>query len=230
MQKKIYSGRRRFLNNRQHNNRNRNQNNRQHNNNVANRVMDSNGPAGRVKGTAQQLVDKYIALAEEQTGPNADSILRETLLQFAEHYQRILVEAGLSREQRAAEQESRRQHRQDVDLSDDNNEQAEEPLAEMIDTGSENSHEDSHDNSDTEIPAHDEAQGTDDGGSNMIDLSVMVQPVLDLSQDVAVHANMKDSSRIAASKTAHRTAKNADTPLPKRKGRPRKSEATPSTK
>lgn len=54
-----------------------------------NQTFDSNGPEGRVRGTAQQVYDKYLALARDAQ-VSGDRILAENFLQFAEHYFRVL--------------------------------------------------------------------------------------------------------------------------------------------
>lgn len=53
--------------------------------------MDSNGPLGRVRGNAMQIMDKYIVLAKEATS-DGDRVLGEACLQYAEHYQRLIIE------------------------------------------------------------------------------------------------------------------------------------------
>jgi hypothetical protein len=56
-----------------------------------NRAYDSNGPAGKLRGTAAQLVEKYVGLARDAR-VGRDRVLVENFLQHAEHYQRILNE------------------------------------------------------------------------------------------------------------------------------------------
>lgn len=54
-----------------------------------NQSYDSNGPDVKVRGTAQQVLDKYLTLARDaQSG--GDRVKAEAYLQFAEHYYRIL--------------------------------------------------------------------------------------------------------------------------------------------
>jgi len=50
---------------------------------------DSNGPAGKVRGTAQQVLDKYQALGRDAMTAG-DRIAAESFFQFAEHYHRIV--------------------------------------------------------------------------------------------------------------------------------------------
>ena len=52
-------------------------------------VFDSNGPDVRIRGTAHQIHEKYVALAKDAAG-SGDRILAESYLQHAEHYQRII--------------------------------------------------------------------------------------------------------------------------------------------
>lgn len=52
-------------------------------------VFDSNGPDVRIRGTAFQIVEKYMALAKDATS-SGDRVLAENYLQHAEHYQRLI--------------------------------------------------------------------------------------------------------------------------------------------
>ncbi len=52
-------------------------------------VFDSNGPDVRIRGTAHQVTEKYVALAKDASSAG-DRILAESYLQHAEHYQRII--------------------------------------------------------------------------------------------------------------------------------------------
>ncbi len=72
--------------------RTRGRGNRKSNGNNVNRVYDSSGPEGKVRGTPQQIIDKYLSLARDaQT--SGDRVMAENFLQHAEHYQRILIQA-----------------------------------------------------------------------------------------------------------------------------------------
>lgn len=67
--------------------------NRQHN-------FDSNGPNVRIRGTAHQVHEKYLALARDAAS-SGDPVMTENLLQHADHYYRVFSEAAESnREQR----------------------------------------------------------------------------------------------------------------------------------
>jgi len=76
--------------------------------NVVNRVFDSSGPEGKVRGTPQQIIDKYSQLARDAQLGN-DRVSFENFQQHAEHYQRMLNEA--QREQEARREEHERQNR-----------------------------------------------------------------------------------------------------------------------
>jgi len=52
-------------------------------------VFDSNGPDVRIRGTAHQVTEKYLALAKDAAS-SGDRTLAENYLQHAEHYQRII--------------------------------------------------------------------------------------------------------------------------------------------
>ena len=54
-----------------------------------NHVFDSNGPDMRLRGTAQQLFEKYLQLGRDATG-SGDRVTAEGYFQHAEHYFRIL--------------------------------------------------------------------------------------------------------------------------------------------
>lgn len=54
-----------------------------------NHVFDSSGPDLRVRGTAQQLFEKYLQLGRDATG-SGDRVMAESYFQHAEHYFRIL--------------------------------------------------------------------------------------------------------------------------------------------
>jgi len=54
-----------------------------------NHVFDSNGPDVRVRGTAQQLFEKYLQLGRDATS-SGDRVMAEGYFQHAEHYFRIL--------------------------------------------------------------------------------------------------------------------------------------------
>src|ERR1700761_5266246 len=54
-----------------------------------NHVFDSNGPEIRIRGTAQQLFEKYLQLGRDATS-GGDRVTAEGFFQHAEHYFRVL--------------------------------------------------------------------------------------------------------------------------------------------
>ncbi|MFT4148927.1 MAG: DUF4167 domain-containing protein [Paracoccaceae bacterium] len=74
--------------------------------NIVNRVFDSSGPEGKVRGTPQQIIEKYQILARDAQLSN-DRVAAENFLQHAEHYTRMLGEA---QREMQAEQEARQQN------------------------------------------------------------------------------------------------------------------------
>ena len=90
--------------------RNKNNNRRQNPGNVINRVFDSSCPEGRVRGTPQQIIDKYQSLASDAMLAG-DRIAHENFLQHSEHYSRLLVvaqkELDAKREQQQKQHENR---------------------------------------------------------------------------------------------------------------------------
>ena len=61
--------------------------------------LDSNGPCGRIKGNAYQIMEKYLAAAKDAVA-NDDLVLSEICLQHAEHYYRIYITAMENEEAR----------------------------------------------------------------------------------------------------------------------------------
>ena len=53
-----------------------------------NTALDSSGPAGKLRGTALQLFEKYSSLAKDAATQN-DAILAEQYHQYADHYMRM---------------------------------------------------------------------------------------------------------------------------------------------
>lgn len=88
-----------------------NRNRPQSGGNVINRVFDSSGPEGKVRGTPQQIIEKYNQLARDAQLSN-DRVATENFQQHAEHYLRLLSEAQREMEARREEQERQNRERQ----------------------------------------------------------------------------------------------------------------------
>lgn len=79
--------------------------------NIVNRVFDSSGPEGKVRGTPQQIIEKYNQLARDAQ-LSGDRVATENFQQHAEHYLRMLGEAQREQDQRRDEQERQNRDRQ----------------------------------------------------------------------------------------------------------------------
>ena len=83
-----------------------------------NHVFDSSGPDLRVRGTAQQLFEKYLQLGRDASS-SGDRVMAESYFQHAEHYFRIVNAMNQAVQQQGgpqAQQGGPRHHRD----SDDN--------------------------------------------------------------------------------------------------------------
>ena len=87
----------------------RSKNNRNNNNrsaaNVLNRVFDSSGPEGKVRGTPQQVIEKYQQLTRDAQ-LSGDRVAAENFQQHAEHYMRLQADAQREIDLRQEQQRS----------------------------------------------------------------------------------------------------------------------------
>ena len=91
-------------------NKNRRNNNNNSGGNILNRVYDSAGPDGRVRGTPQQVIEKYQALTHDSSLAG-DRVAMENFQQHAEHYVRLINEAQRQIAERREAMESQIQER-----------------------------------------------------------------------------------------------------------------------
>jgi Domain of unknown function (DUF4167) len=80
--------------------------------NIINRVFESAGPDGKVRGTPQQIIDKYQALARDAQ-VSGDRVAAESYLQHSEHYSRLLGEAQRQQQEARVNQEQRDEGQRD---------------------------------------------------------------------------------------------------------------------
>ncbi len=84
-----------------------NNNNSQNN---PNRHYESNGPDVRIRGSAQQILEKYLQYARDaQT--SGDRVKAEALFQHAEHYARIVAVFEAQKEEQRKEREAKEAER-----------------------------------------------------------------------------------------------------------------------
>ena len=76
-----------------------------------NHVFDSNGPDVRIRGTSQQLFEKYLQLGRDATS-SGDRVQAEGFFQHAEHYFRILnaMNQAAQQQQQGGHNPGRRQY------------------------------------------------------------------------------------------------------------------------
>src|SRR3954452_3918554 len=72
--------------------RNNNNNNNRKGPNPLTRSYESNGPDVKIRGSAQQIAEKYATLARDAMSAG-DRVVAENYLQHAEHYNRIIAAA-----------------------------------------------------------------------------------------------------------------------------------------
>ncbi|MCV0394057.1 MAG: DUF4167 domain-containing protein [Rhizobiaceae bacterium] len=83
------------------------------------RSYESNGPDVKIRGTAQQIADKYATLARDAQS-SGDRVMAENYLQHAEHYNRIIAAAQ-------AQQAQQTQREQRIEIDDDSDEDFDPP-------------------------------------------------------------------------------------------------------
>ena len=120
--------------------------------NIVNRVFDSSGPEGKVRGTPQQIIEKYQVLARDAQLSN-DRVAAENFQQHAEHYTRMLAQA---QREMQAEQEARKQQQ------DDRNRQHDDRNRAQGDDRNRNGHSD--DRGQQPARRHDNRRQNDDNG------------------------------------------------------------------
>ena len=191
----------------------RNNNNNRSGVNVVNRVFDSSGPEGKVRGTPQQIIEKYQQLHRDAQLSN-DRVAAENFSQHAEHYARMLGEAmkeqEARREAQEAQQQAQREQQQKRDQNQTQHQNRDQPQNQSRDQSRDRSEDQQpdvrvDDMSPAALAAAAEARA---GGGNQPD-------VIDLSGDA-------DSSESGLVETAEAA------PKPARKPRTRKPKAKPT--
>ena len=97
-----------------------------------NTTFESNGPEGKLRGNAQQLYEKYTALAQDANS-SSERISAEAFSQFADHYYRVHQTILASIEQKRNSHDNKSDDKQkpiDVDKSIVNNNESNKGLNE----------------------------------------------------------------------------------------------------
>ena len=92
-------------------------NNNRYTGNIINRVFDSSGPEGKVRGTPQQIIEKYSQLHRDSQLSN-DRVAAENFQQHAEHYARMLTQAQREQDELREAAEERSSHVNNKDQVD----------------------------------------------------------------------------------------------------------------
>ena len=143
----------------------RNGSNSNRRSNSGNRSYDSNGPDGKIRGSASQVYEKYTTLARDaQT--SGDPVAAENYYQHAEHYFRIMLANNLVKQDKSSEPPAVEETSSDS-AEADNNAAAETARPEKANSSSETG---------------EGAKGSEDAVEPVIiDLSSPEAPELDLS-------------------------------------------------
>jgi Domain of unknown function (DUF4167) len=97
---------------------NNNNNNNRRGPNPLTRSYESNGPDVKVRGTAQNIADKYLQLARDSHS-SGDRVMAENYLQHAEHYNRLIATA-MAQQQQQFQGERRDEDEEDLNEGGDN--------------------------------------------------------------------------------------------------------------
>ena len=96
-----------------------------------NTTFESNGPEGKLRGNAQQLFEKYTALAQDANS-SSERISAEAFSQFADHYYRVHQTILAAMEQKRNTHENKSEPKQksfdDVSLSTQNDGNADKEI------------------------------------------------------------------------------------------------------
>jgi Domain of unknown function (DUF4167) len=141
----------------------------QNSHNNPNRHYESVGPDVKIRGSAQQVLDKYQQYARDaQT--SGDRILSEAYYQFAEHYQRIVAKQLESKErsqqQRNQNRDTRRDDRDDNDGNDNTHSDSDNSSKQEAEVESRNKRRDEDDRSDRNDDTSEESKSRSDDSSD----------------------------------------------------------------
>lgn len=187
-------------------------NNRRFNNNGLSRntVFDSQGPAGRLRGTAYQLMEKYLAAAKDAM--STDRVLAENCLQHADHYMRLNAMAV------AAENQNRFPLNQPQPVTEEIADADENAVAAVSEPSAEEASA-APDPVPVIFPAAEEEKTIDLNNIAGADLSV---PVAAIAENHAQTAVRPRRGRPPMRRPEPAAEENAATPAPRRRGRPPK--------
>ncbi len=88
-----------------------------------NRSFESNGPGVKLRGTAAQVFEKYLALARDASS-SGDRIASENFYQHAEHYYRLHSAVNAERKLKTESERAEEEDRQEEGASETNSQEA----------------------------------------------------------------------------------------------------------
>ncbi|MCA8899330.1 MAG: DUF4167 domain-containing protein [Hyphomonas sp.] len=149
--------------------------NNQNNFNNPNRHFESVGPDVKIRGSAQQVLEKYLQYARDaQT--SGDRILSEAYYQFAEHYQRIVAkqqEVRDRQQQQRGNRDERDQGRRD-DRDSGRSEDDDDTAA---------SSDEAAETSDVRVESRKPSEDRDEGGDDAMRVIDADEPAAEVSDD-----------------------------------------------
>jgi len=132
-----------------------------------NTTIDSNGPDVRIRGNAQQLHEKYIALANDASAAG-ERIQAEAYFQFADHYFRVNAAIIAAAEERRDRHQDNGNRSSADDKSDEDN--ASEAQAKNDDQDSDQAEEAEDNTGDDDVASRPAETGDDE--DNAVDVAV----------------------------------------------------------
>lgn len=163
--------------------------------NNPNRHFESNGPDVKIRGSAQQVLDKYLQYARD-AHTSGDRVMSEAYFQHAEHYQRLLA---------AMQPKDRPKRDRDDDSGDDGNDSRSDNEGRYESESSDDNSSDDQNGGDTKPRARRRRTKREDNDAGESSEGEKADPL-----------KVIDDSESAAAE---------DAPKPKRRGRPRKADA-----
>ncbi len=156
---------------------------RNNNKNHGNRQMDSSGPDVKVRGSATQVHDKYVALARDAAS-SGNRVKAENLRQHAEHYLRVMNAQEEAKQAAREEAEAARAERGDNNNDDDSNNNRENNKGRRYPPRIRNKS--------TEENTDQEAQKTNKSDNSGLDV---IEPQLDIESDASDAQSEKPKRR-----------------------------------
>lgn len=200
--------------------RGRNNNNRKGPNPLT-RSYESNGPDVKIRGSAQQVADKYTTLARDAQSAG-DRVMAENYLQHAEHYNRIIAAA----QSQSAQNNAPRDQRDDFDDDDADERQGNQNNA-PAQTSADNQSRATHDGQQDERSPSPRGGAKDDGsGPQPVIEGTPVEVAIEQETMKTAADKPKRSRRANGSPAAEDAGKDGEEAAPRRARRPRRPRAS----